>query len=81
MPLIYHLFIFFSVVLLSEVLISSVTMPSKDRARRNKKKDINKLYYEVNKDTTLSDRKDLCSSSDVFTLTVILLCCKMIFVC
>ena len=33
-------------------------MPSKDRARRNKKTEINKLYYEVNKDTILSDRKD-----------------------
>ena len=58
MPLIYHLFIFVSVVLLSEVLVSSATMPSKDRARKNKKKDINKSYYEVNKDAILSDRKD-----------------------
>ena len=61
MLLINHLFIFVAVILLSEVLvidISSATMPSKDRARRNRKKDVNKLYYEINMDIILSDRKD-----------------------
>ena len=32
-------------------------MPSKDRARKDKKK-LNKCYYETNKDTLLLDRKE-----------------------
>ena len=36
---------------------TNITMPSKDRTRRNKRKDINKCY-EINKDVTLSERKE-----------------------
>jgi len=58
-----HLFTLFTVVfVLSEVLFIEVnyapTMPSKDRARRNRRKEINKSYYENNKEDILSDRKE-----------------------
>ena len=57
--LVKHLFALFTIVfVLSEVLFVQVTMPSKDRARRNKKKEINKLYYQSNKEDILSDRKE-----------------------
>ena len=43
-----------------EVLLDefSLTMPSKDRARKIKKRELNKSYYEINKDSLLSDRKE-----------------------
>ena len=50
-----HLLLFF---IFSKVLFCSFAMPSKDRVRRNKKKDMNKCYYETNKDAILSDRKE-----------------------
>ena len=39
-------------------------MPSKDRARKNKKKDLNKRYYETNKDAVLLDRKEKYDKED-----------------
>jgi len=63
--LIKHLFALFTVVfLLSEVLFIEAsgshapTMPSKGRTRKNKRKDLNKSYYENNKEDILSDRKE-----------------------
>ena len=60
--LVKHLFAFLTVVfVLSKVLfikVSYMTMPSKDRARRGRRKEVNTSYYESNKDTILSDRKD-----------------------
>jgi len=47
----------FSKVLLIEVSYTP-TMPSKDRAQRNRRKEINKSYYESNKEDILSDREE-----------------------
>jgi len=45
---------------LSKVLFIEVPyapmMPSKDRAQRNRRKEINKSYYDSNKEDILSDR-------------------------
>ena len=56
-----HLIAFITVTfLLSEVLFVEVSfaMPSKDRARKDKKKGLNKNYYETNKESLLLDRKE-----------------------
>ena len=57
---------FIIVSLLFEVLFVelSLAMPSKDRARKIKKKELNKSYYEINKDSLLSDRKEKYSKDD-----------------
>ena len=56
-----HPFVFIFVAFaLSEVLFVRLNfaMPSKDRAWKDKKKELNKCYYETNKDTVLLDRKE-----------------------